>query len=205
MSILVNLWRVAALAAVGVLFLTPARAVTIDFEGVLPYEITTQCPATPYTEDGFTLTATPSGTCSNYVGAAGTNPNGNATQFLVVCAGCSTPATRLTLDHAAAFSITSVDIGGMGPNQDPGVVQFIGFFVGGGSITHSIDPVAAFTTYVLSGFSNLETLDIQASNDVQHFALDNLQLNNAIPAPTALALLALGFAGFGLRRRRSRA
>jgi hypothetical protein len=189
-------------------FLSEADAtpIVIDFEGVVTPGNNSPCPITPYAEDGFTLTATPSNVCNNYIlnNVSSFNGNGDTTSILGVCADCSTPATLLTLTSASSFSLNSIDIGGYANGQNPSGILFTGFFAGGGTITQLIDPVALFATYSFSGFSDLSSLQIQAGNDNQHFALDNIVLNS-VPEPTSLLLLGSG--GFGLlarfRRRKS--
>lgn len=74
---------------------------------------------------------------------------------------------------------------------------------GGGSVTQTIDATMMRKTYSFTGFNNLSSFSLLTSSSGGHASIDNIVLTNAVPEPTTLSLIALGFAAFAFKRRKS--
>lgn len=123
--------------------------------------------------------------------------------------------TGVTIASATAtpFTLNSLDLA---PWQDAqGVTQatLTGTKFGGGTISQIFTLNAVnnaskvigndFTTFLLSGFSNLSSLTI-THNGSYFLAMDNLVINAAtVPEPSSLALFGLAIAGCAFVRRRA--
>lgn len=185
---------------------TASSTTIIDFEGVLSVgQTSTGSNVTPYTEDGFTLTSSGSGSVyHNDIFADGFGFNDNGSDFLGWCGVCfGSPYTFSTTD-GGVFSLTSIDFSNLTIGSDVGSIDIVGYFFGGGSISTSFDPIVnLWTTVVFSGFSNLTSFDISAASNGNNLAMDNIVLNTAtVPEPISIVLLGLGLAGIGFSRKK---
>jgi hypothetical protein len=109
---------------------------------------------------------------------------------------------ELSLTNGSMFGFTSVLLADpTAPSPSPVPISFVGYFVGGSTITNTFDTpgngATTFSAYDFSsGFaSGLTKVDIFAPR----WAMDNLAFT--VPEPSCCVLLALGVASFVLRRR----
>lgn len=173
-----------------------AQAVLIDFESA-PLGGTDS-----YAQDGFTLLDTFSTSATNTAIQLTSIP-GNSTQIFAFCAfdGSCSAGTSLALTDGGAFSVSSIDAANWQISGTTGALDLVGHFSGGGSITQTLTTDDFWSTYSLSGFDNLVSLDI-VGRSVYAFAIDNLVVNGSdVPEPATLALLGLSMAGLGFRRK----
>ena len=205
-------------------FTGQAAAVVIDFEGVVA-DTDALIPATPYTEDGFTLVSNSPpefGGTDGIFGAAST-VNTNGTAVFGWCGGCSYEeegdggtdipihvVLTLTQDSGDPFSLLSLDASNLGINEDEPVaspLQVVGNLVGGGTVMAALNLVEdTWTTFDLSGFNDLLSVNIFAGDFPEvDLAMDNLVIAAAsVPEPSTLMLMGIGLLGLawiGQRRR----
>ena len=129
-----------------------------------------------YTEDGFNLMVN-SYSGSNADLLPSYNP-GNSTRIFAFCSfdsGC-TNDTNLSFAGSTAFSISSLDAANFMAQRITGTIDLIGNFQGGGSITHTIITSNSWSSFSLSGFNNLSSLDI-IGHTVYALDIDNLNIS----------------------------
>lgn len=110
-------------------------------------------------------------------------------------------AVRFTLDGGGLFNALSVVIGSV---NSLGNFLFTGNLQGGGIVTQTLFPtLGGHDLKTLLGFTNLISLDVTSLNDGTFPVFDDLQLqaSNNIPEPVTLALISIGLAGLGFRRK----
>jgi hypothetical protein len=181
----------------------------IDFEGVTPDDSFTGDNVTPYVEDGFTLTS--SGSPLEYHNDifnnfAETNGNGNTTSIFGWCGFCDGAPFVFTLTGPGPFALVSIDFGGLETGVTPAsAITVTGFFAGGGTISQTVDPTAAFSTFNFPGFTNLSSLQFGLQTPGNNSAADNIVVApTAVPEPVSFVLLGTGLIAAGLRRYRRR-
>jgi hypothetical protein len=183
-----------------------AEAATMTFEGVVT-STGSQTPVTPYTEAGFTLTNLQGGNTDGIFGAAASGVNANGTSVFGWCTVCGTTITiELTAVGGGPFSLTSLDAAFLAKvTGTPQTITALGHLLGGGTVTQTFALSPNWTTFNLSSFTSLTSVDFSAIVGDPDPAFDNLVLSSATPLPAALPLFATGLGGLGLlgwRRKR---
>lgn len=173
-----------------------ANATLIDFESA------SLGASNLYSQDGFTLVDNLVTSTVNTAIQTSSVP-GNTSQVFAFCAidGFCTEDTYLTLT-GGIFSLNSIDAANWNIQNTTGSLDLVGYFQGGGSITQTLTTTDVWQTWVLSGFSNLVSVDIIGYTSYA-FSIDNLVVNTSseVPVPASLSLLAFGLALLGFRRK----
>lgn len=115
----------------------------------------------------------------------------------------------MALAGGGAFDLLSFDAGARNDGWGAASgIRLTGLLAGGGTVTTDLVFGSAWSTYTLTGFSNLLKVSWLAlgSSSQSQFVFDNVRLDNApvagVPEPASLALvLGAGIAAVGARRR----
>ena len=137
------------LALVVLLFSGSAMAITIDFEhpitqldldeGGYPLRLQTQ---------GFEFTTDE----AHWLGGS----------VVSYCPWCSATVNTISGD---AFSLSSIDLASVYPNDVPDAITVTGNYVGGGQISTTLNLTSTFATFNLGvGWNNLQSVDFGASS-----------------------------------------
>jgi hypothetical protein len=175
-------------------------AATIGFEGVVqPGEFV--IPATPYTEQGYTLTDTG----IDGIFSPGFGANDNGTSIFGWCSDCSGEQTLTLSAGGTAFSLYSLDAALLDfEDAGPQSLVLTGYFAAGGTISDTISLSGTWATFSLSGFNGLAAVSIQDTTPRHDPAIDNLNVTTLSPEPAAWLLLSTGLAALAAFRRRRR-
>lgn len=173
-----------------------ASAAVIDFEnGSGPL---------PYAEYGYHLTNSGSF-------AAIYSPlyfvNGNGTNILGWCTDCGAVQTLTLTDGGQAFSLYSLDAAFFlaGDREGTQSLSVTGYYPLGGTITETFGISYTWSTYELTGFSGVSSVEIQNLYSDTYAAIDNLAVSGgAVPEPATWLLFSAGLAALGFFRRARR-
>lgn len=182
------------------------KASVIDFEaGPL------DCTGAPIVSNGFQLSSNGIHCLAEPVDNAPKANNG--TRFLIE----GGQSMVLTSQSGAHFSVTSLDLGNSYYTKtSPNSIRLTGWLGDGSSVVDTVTTSDIFQTYVLHGFDNLVSLQLEGPLDhvpdplIDYYALDNIVIAdapdpdpNGVPEPGTLSLMALS-AGLLAWRRRNR-
>ncbi|MGB8328073.1 MAG: PEP-CTERM sorting domain-containing protein [Steroidobacteraceae bacterium] len=196
--------RILGLMALsGIFGVTSAGAAIMTFENVAPIN-GAQYPGTPHTEAGFTLTNATYGSDALFGAASGANTNGTAVfGWCGFCAYPSSVVITLTAVGGAAFNLNSLDAANLEQTSLTQFLDIVGYVDGGGTLAQQLTIGDTWTTFDLSGFNDLTSVEIFGAGVGPDLAMDNLVAN--VPEPATLSLLGFGLAGIGALRRRRKA
>jgi hypothetical protein len=135
-----------------------------------------------------------------YHNATGFNGNGNSTSLLGWCGSCDVLFHITSTEHAF-FSIYSMDFGGLGSGEDPGLIDVVAHLYEGGTIVRTIDPRPMFATYVLN-FVKVTGVEFGLRLPGVDAAVDNIAPFAPVPEPSTLWLFGVGVSAFVVVRRR---
>jgi len=166
--------------------------------------------ATPFTSGGLDFVGDGPNLVFPAPGIGGAN---NGTTTFGWCGSSCTPAAQMitvTTNSGLLFDMLSIDAGNLSPRGNPlGYVEgmtleLVGYQMGGVTVTESLlIRENMFTTFALTGFTNLTRLEMFApavGGGNPDPVVDNL-VYRPIPAPSSVAVLALcGLVG--VRRKR---
>ena len=181
------------------IFALPSHAIVMDFDDTVGPGGNI-IPSLPYVEDGIRLRNGTSGP-SNGLFDPDNQGVGHATDHFG-WGGSTTVIIELV--SGAPFTLDSLELGSLSPNQNP-TYDVVGHFDAGGTISLlGFDPSAdAFELVAFSAaWTGLASVDVTAVTF--NGAIDTIIINAPAPAPEPATLLLLGFGmmGLGFSRRK---
>jgi hypothetical protein len=202
-----------------VLAVAPAQAVVMDFESLAsPFY---SYLGSSYTESGFTITSSLDPFAFAYQIWGSDSPY--STGSTAVTNG-QIASTTLTQVGGGAFTLASIDLadyananpsyyygGGGGAIPIPVTVDFIGYLVGGGTVSESFttDALLGMQNFNFTNFTNLTSVEFGSTGSFPYFQFDNINVTSAnstaVPEPfTVLGTLVGAGASVALKRKLAR-
>jgi hypothetical protein len=177
---------------------TPSLAVTIDFDSLENPTNTMFTVASPYVEDGFSIS-----TASNFssIGQGSSRYAGSAGLFV----GSNLDMSVLT--GPGVFDLLSIELSFLDPAGTSPPIVFTGNLSGGGSVSQTLQPIGfGFTQFNFnSSFTDLISVSwLNGDDTLNAHQFDNITVRGSspIPEPATMLLFSAGLAGLGVFRKK---
>lgn len=188
----------SAVAGAIIVSISGAEALVIDFNSHPPDF------ASQIFDSGFEFDVTAAGWGVFDAAEGCCDVNDNGTRSLFADGDLNGVATVVMSPvGGGTFSLSQIAAAVYFTSAPPDTLILTGQLSGGGTVTQTLDTSTTWTTYVLSGFTNLTSLTFQdgTSGDflvAPGFGIDNINLGSPVPESSSWAMLLTGFAAFGL-------